>query len=351
MYSNEKLTLGVAYHGNRLLKNAENDLKDILSHNFNTVVHMFSHNDWDRSSAVMKEIFDMTYSLGLDIWVDNWGLGGTPGDKSHFLCYHPEAHQYFSDGTMRPVNVCYNNPEFISWVKEWIDKVYECGGRKIFWDEPVLPSDNGRFSCACPVCQKLFEERYDRKMPVIPDKDCYDFQVWSIVRHYKEVTSYSASKGMKNIVCVMLQDGLGINLSNLGELGQLDTIDNIGCDPYWTGNPAINEEAQKVYEYVYNSTLKNLDTCKRVNKDHNIWIQGFAIPKGTEENVIFAAEAAYDAGARNILLWGYRGSEGNDYGSKNPDLLWHNAGIAMGRIKNKEFDRSIKEIRKKAGIL
>ena len=346
----QELKLGVAYHGNRLLSNAERDLKDVLNHNFNTVVHMFSHNDWDRSASVMKEIFDMTYSLGLDIWVDNWGLAGTPGDKSHFLCYHPEAHQYFSDGTMRPVNVCYNNPDFIQWVKEWIDKVYECGGRKIFWDEPVLPSDSTRFSCACPLCKKLFEERYGRKMPVIPDKDCYDFEEWSIVRHYKEVTAYSSLKGMKNIVCVMLHEGLGINLSNLGALGSLDTIDNIGSDPYWVGNKDIENSPERVYEFVYKSAVKNLDTCNSVNKDHNIWIQGFAIPHGQEDNIIYAAEAAYDAGARNIMLWGYRGSEGNDYRSQKPDLLWHKAGQAMARLQNKEYDQIIKEARKNMGL-
>lgn len=346
----QELKLGVAYHGNRLLSNVQRDMKDILEHHFNTVVHMFSHNDWDRSASVMKEIFDMTYGLGLDIWVDNWGLAGTPGDKSHFLCYYPEAHQMFSDGTVRPVNVCYNNPTFIAWVKEWIDKVHECGGRKIFWDEPVLPSDASRFACACPVCKKLYEDRYGKKMPVIPDETCFAFQEWSIAEHYREVTAYAKAKGMQNIVCVMLHGGIGISLDNLGALGELQTIDNIGCDPYWTGNPVIADKSEKVYEYVYRSTQKNLEICRRVGKDHNIWIQGFALPTGTENNVIYAAEAAYDAGARNILLWGYRGSEGNDYRSANPDRLWLAAGDAMARIQAKEHDRIIATARANLGL-
>ena len=91
------LKLGVAYHGNRLLSRAETDMKDILEHHFNLVVHMFSHNDWNRSPNVMKEIFSMTTDLGLELWVDNWGLNGTPGDTSHFLCYYPDAHQYYSN--------------------------------------------------------------------------------------------------------------------------------------------------------------------------------------------------------------------------------------------------------------
>lgn len=105
-----------------------------------------------------------------------------------------------------------------------------------------------------------------------------------------------------------------------------------------------------IYEYVFKSTKKNLDTCKKVNKDHNIWIQGFAIPEGKEDSIIYAAEAAYYAGARNILFWGYRGSEGNDYRSRHPDMLWLKAGDAMARLQNAEYDRIIAEAKQKAGL-
>ena len=345
----QKLTLGVAYHGNRLLSNVEHDMKDIIHHHFNTVVHMFSHNDWDRSSNIMKKIFDMTKGLGLDLWVDNWGLGGTPGDKSHFLCYHPEAHQIFSDGSMRPVNVCYNHRSFVEWTKEWVDKVYECGGRKIFWDEPHLPAHAEKFSCACPVCKQLFKERYGREMPVIPDADCYDFQEWTIVNYFREVTAYAHAKGMENIVCVMLSSGIGISLDNLGAFGTLDTLDNIGSDPYWiAGGHMIT--GPDVYKFVYENTRKNLDVCSRFGKNHNIWIQSFNNPAGCEEDIVYAAEAAYDAGARNILVWGYRGSEGNNYRAKQPELAWRAAGDAMERVLNKERDRVAAEARKALGL-
>ncbi len=342
----QELKLGVAYHGNRLLSHVEADMKDIIAHNFNTVVHMFSHNDWDRSDNIMKEIFDITSGYGLDIWVDNWGLGGPPGDKSHFLCYHPEAHQIFSDGTMRPVSVCFNHKCYVDWTKEWIDKVYECGGRTIFWDEPTLSLEDTRFSCACPVCKKLFAERYGREMPVIPDADCYDFQEWSIVNYFREVTAYSNAKGMKNIVCVMLHKGIGISLDNLGALGKLETMDNIGCDPYWVGNPQIDGSYENVYRFVYESTRKNITVCEQYGKDHNVWVQGFGNPPGREEEMIYAAEAAYDAGARNILVWGYRGSEGNNYRARQPEIAWKTMGDAMGRILNKERDRIAAAARK-----
>lgn len=344
----DTLKLGVAYHGNRLLSSVEKDMKDILEHNFNLVVHMMSHNDWKRSSDVMKDIFSATTGLGLDLWVDNWGLNGTPGDTSHFLCYFPDAHQYFSNGEIRPINVCYNHERFIEWSKEWIDKVYDCGGRKIFWDEPAMPIKDDVFACACPRCKKLFAERFGRAMPEKLDKDCIEFQEWTIYNYFKIVTEYAASKGMENIVCVMPSKNHGISLNNIDVLGKLETMNNIGTDPYWVSrsNPKTGID---VYDLVYNSTRKCLDVCERYGKDHNIWIQGYNIPAGTEEDMVYAADAAYDAGARTILYWGYRGSEGNDYRAKQPALAWKTMGDAMGRLlernrneKRMEFRKSLK---------
>lgn len=345
----EKLTLGIAYHGNRIYESVRRDLIDIVNHGFNNVVHMFSHTDWDRHCDVMKDIFAATTGMGLDLWVDNWGLNGSPGDTSHFLCYHPEAHQYDSAGNMNPKNVCLNNETFINWTKEWIDKVYDCGARKIFWDEPYLMSDESKFSCACPTCKKLFEERYNKKMPVAPDADCYDFQEWTIARYFENVTKYAASKGMENICCVMIGGGLGISLDNISVLGELETMNNIGTDPYWVSSRRLNTGV-KVYDSVYHSTKKCIDVCNKYGKDHNIWIQGFGIPAGTENDIITAADAAYDAGARNILYWSFRGGESNNYRSKNTELAWYAMGQANMRLINRHNEMLRLEYRKQLGI-
>ena len=72
----DRLRTGVAYHGNRLLRHVEEDMRDAIDHGFNLIVHMLSHNDWDRHRTVMKEIVGITHGLGLEAWLDNWGLGG-----------------------------------------------------------------------------------------------------------------------------------------------------------------------------------------------------------------------------------------------------------------------------------
>ena len=93
----QKLRTGAAYHGCRMLNHVEADMRDMADHHMNTVVHMFSHTDWDRHCRVMRDIVGISEEAGLEVWMDNWGLGGPPGDKSHFLAYHPEAHQILSE--------------------------------------------------------------------------------------------------------------------------------------------------------------------------------------------------------------------------------------------------------------
>ncbi|MEA4889546.1 MAG: hypothetical protein VB070_08815 [Clostridiaceae bacterium] len=333
------LKKGVAYHGNRILRHVEEDMRDIIDHNFNLVVHMFSHNDWDRHKNIMKEIFDITTEHGLDFWVDNWGLGGPPGDKSHFLSYHPDCHQIYSDGSVDPTRVCLNSPEFRSFTKEWIDVVEEAGGKSIFWDEPHLAAktmDQDKpviWSCRCPRCQKLFAEQYSMAMPETFTPEVAAFRVWSVVDYFREVTEYSKAKNMENIVCVMLGASHGINLDTLDQIASLKSLDNIGSDPYWLGHKGVDP-----YQFVYDATRQNLDVCSQYHKDHNIWIQGYATPRGREEEIILATDAAYDAGARSILVWGYRGSESNDYRAECPDLTWKITGEAMARISNRHRD-------------
>ena len=97
------LKFGVAYHGNRFLSHAMEDMRKIAAADMDIVVHMFSHNDWERHDTVMGDMFKMTEAMGLEVWVDNWGIGGAPGEKCHFLGYHPEAHSYYGNGIMHRI--------------------------------------------------------------------------------------------------------------------------------------------------------------------------------------------------------------------------------------------------------
>lgn len=342
------LKLGAAYHGNRMPHHARHDLLDMAAHNMDLVVHMFSHTDWDRHKMVMKDIIAMSEDAGLEVWVDNWGLGGPPGDKSHFLAYYPDSHMYYSNGDMVPVHACVNSPDFRKFTKEWIDTVQFIGGKTIFWDEPHLPTKtvDGKtyYSCTCPRCKKLFEEKYGRPMPETSDAEVEAFGTDSIVDYFREVTEYSASKGMENVVCVMLGT-YGMSLDVVDRVCSLPTMHNIGSDPYWLSAKEADPNLS-VYDFVYRGTKQNLEVSERFEKDHNIWIQTYNNPRGREEEIIEATEAAYDAGARTIIAWGYYGSTSNDYRAKNAEVTWARTCEAMQRVRNFERDGILAENRR-----
>ena len=336
------LLLGAAYHGNRMPHHAYNDLRDMMRNGMDLVVHMLSHTDWERHLNKMKEIVAISDEVGLQSWIDNWGLGGPPGDKSHFLAYHPEAHQFYSDGEMDPVHVCLNSEAFRKWMHEWIDAVEYIGGRTIFWDEPHIPlkpgqdgNNAGIYACACPRCRELFHAKYGYDMPERMNDDVQRFRLDSVRSYFEDVTAYSAAKGIGNAVCVMLGEEHGINLDTLESICGIETLDNIGSDPYWLHLP---QEKTNPYDFVYRNTKKNLRVSEHFGKDHNIWIQTYANPRGREEEIVEATEAAYDAGARTILAWGYYGSASNDYAAQNPEKTWAITCQAFRRIREMERD-------------
>ena len=337
----EALKLGVAYHGNRILKHIKDDMKDIVDHNMNLCVHMYTHNDMDRNKNLMKDIFDITKDYGLELWVDNWGIGGPPGDKSHFLQYSPESHRIISNGTVDPVRVCYNSKAYVDFSKKWIDHVVAAGGNKLFWDEPHLDVyPDGTYACHCPECQKLFEEKYNKKMPEKSNEDIIDFQAWTIGNYFATVTKYAHEAGCENITCLMPH-----SLQFLKGVVDLPYIDDIGTDPYWHYG-----RSNEPYKYVYEISKPFMDEVREHGKKSHIWLQAFDNRNGSEAEIYEAADAAYDAGAKTILAWSYRGGEAVDYKADCGDMVWQVTGDAMRRIRDRYQDDVRWEYRKKMGI-
>lgn len=349
MENMKPLNKGVAYHGNRMLTHIREDMEEIMRAGFNTVLHMFTHNDWNRHKEIMKEIFEITRSYGLDVWVDNWGLGGPPGDVSHFLSIHPEAHQYYSNGEMDPIRACYNAPSFRQFTKDWIDVVREAGGEKIFWDEPHLVGQDfvdgipGKWTCRCPECQKLFEERYHKPMPVECTPEVAEFRAWTVTNYFEMAANYAKSLGMYNTACMMLGGYYGVDVA---EMCSVPALDCVGSDPYWWEGQV---GYQAVYQYVYEKTKINLDICEKYQKDHNLWIKTYRNERGREEEIIAAADAMYDAGARNIFAWSFRGADANDYRAECPGRVWEITKEAMRRISDRERDAQLKLARANIG--
>jgi hypothetical protein len=98
---------------------------------------------------------------------------------------------------------------------------------------------------------------------------------------------------------------------------------------------------------VYGYTKQMMDIATEYEKEHNVWIQTYAVPAGREDEIVQAAEAAYDAGGRCVLAWSYAGGESNDYRADRPERTWIATVEAMRRIRQLERDRILAENRAK----
>ena len=189
------------------------------------------------------------------------------------------------------------------------------------------------------------------------DEDVSKFRGDVIVEFHNFISQYAKSLGMTNIICFMPYQLSGMtNQTKKEKLLNFDidaicampAIDNIGTDPYWYGHDTNGgKDILNPYEYNYNATKICLEKANKYGKDHNIWIQGYAAPKGREEEIIEATEAVYDAGAKTVLSWSYRAAESHSYRSSNIERSWLCTLEGLKRIKSMERDRILAENRKK----
>ena len=132
----------------------------------------------------------------------------------------------------------------------------------------------------------------------------------------------------------------------LDRICSIDSLEDIGTDPYWYWSDKI-VGYDRIYDHVYGKTKDCLAVTEKHGKKSNVWLQSYGVPRGREDEIITAAEAIYDAGARTVLSWAFGGSEAVNYRSKNPEKSWAMTVEGFKRIKSLERDKLLEENRKK----
>ena len=148
---------------------------------------------------------------------------------------------------------------------------------------------------------------------------------------------------MKNTGCIRFEQTQGISLDSIDRIISLPHFDNIGCDPYWCN---IFTEPQDIYDYNYSKAKIAVDAANAHGKDHNIWLQSYDFPNGREDEMLIAADTLYDAGARTIISWSFRGGESNDYRAESTDKVWNLNGEIMRRLRDRYYNELIDNLRK-----
>lgn len=329
-----KVKLGCSYFGNRILRYVKKDMEFLAKNSFDYVVHTFSENDLAFYHKTMEEIVKATHNAGLQVHIDPWGVGKIFGGEafSEIISQKPRLREILSDN--EPAGIaCLNHPEFRDFMKGWIKAAVETGADVIFWDEPhfYLPHWMGgrpnTWGCRCNFCKDKYHQRYGEELPQIETEQVIEFKQNSIKDFLSEMISYVKSFGIKNALCSLPADSKSIK--NWESLVYIDGLDIFGTDPYWyIGN-------KNAGEYVGFYSREVVKLTKKASKKSEIWIQGFKIPKGKENEIAIAVESAVQSGVEYLAVWGFEACAAISYiRADNPKKAWKILLNAFKKAKN-----------------
>lgn len=316
------MKFGVSYFGNRIFEHVREDILRLRDMGFDILVHTYSENDFAFYRETMRDLIDYSSDMDFENWVDPWGWGGVFGGEafSGFLQMNPKEGQVNNLGEYTG-GVCFLSKMFRDRMKEWIDAVADTEADAIFWDEPHFQMNTVDFpkewTCRCERCRSAFEERYGYPMPEVYNDDVSEFRSEGVRDFFEEMTSYAKEKGLKNVLCFLPIESDSFGIRDYEALARLETIDNVGSDPYWL---AFDKPLK---EFVGSASERILDLSKRHGKDHHLWIQAFKIPKGKEKELKIAYEIAKEKGISTILFWGvYACKHMSHIAPDDPERVW-----------------------------
>jgi|tagenome__1003787_1003787.scaffolds.fasta_scaffold20730764_2 hypothetical protein len=267
----------VSYFGNRYRHHFERDLEEIRAHGFDAVVHCVSEADYEWGMHRVAELFAMTRQAGLSCWADPWGLAGVFGGEAH------------SGYLARGGRVSSGDPALRALVRNWTDAVAAAGAEWVFWDEPNLG----------------------------PDPD-------ALVPFLADVTGHARERGLRNSVCLTSTPP---NLPAFARLTALDSVDDIGTDPYYKRD--LDDRDPDPEDYVGAWADRVREAATTYGKTCHVWVQAFHIARGHEHRIRRCLEAAAAHDVSRIGVWGFRACEALDIRPDRPDVAWRAVGEAL----------------------
>ncbi len=330
------MKFGASYFGNRMVNYVKMDMKRLKEEGFDYVVHTFSENDYLFYKDTMKEIVSVSKEVGLEVWIDPWGVGRIFGGEafSIFAGNNIEECQVLSDN--KPIGIaCPNSPKFRAFMKEWIATANDTGADCFFWDEPHfyiaswLGGRKGTWGCTCKYCREKFTQETGEKFPSNPSQKLTDMKDKWIKEFLTELINVVKQKGKKNIICIFPSKN-NEGVMDWDRVAGIEGLDNFGTDPYWF-QLDVNYK-----EFATECAQKTIDVCKKYGIDSHLWLQGFKVPKGREVELADAVEIYTSLGVRNIAVWGFNACRHmSSLVPDNPDKVWNTVTSSFKKARDK----------------
>lgn len=355
---------GVSYFSARTLRHVRADLADMVEHGCTYVVHCFTETDLAFYRETMAEIVEATHQVGLEAWLDPWGVAGIFSGEtfSRFPVEHPEARQLLSDGR-RAAAACPNHPATRQFLRQWMEAACSTGADVLFWDEPhfyfgVAHGDlSGAWGCRCDVCQGAFRERFGHPMPDRLSDEVIAFREASLLEMLSELCRLGHEKGLRNALCLIPTDHRQMGFPKVEErmarlaeravnkedalaallhfgiddwqaAAAIADLDIFGCDPYWYLFGADPEPFMRAY------SQRAAEAARRYGRGLQLWVQAFSVPAEREEELRIGLAVAAEVGASHVAAWSYEGTASmSRIRCARPEVVWRILGEEFARLR------------------
>jgi hypothetical protein len=364
---------GVAYFSSRDPRHVRLDLADMLAHSCRYVVHCLTETDLAFNLKGMADVARLTRDAGLEVWFDPWGVTGIFSGESfsRFLLEHPESWQVRSDGRAVPA-ACPRDPEARIFLREWISRAAELGGRVAFWDEPRFWTDfltaDERWTCLCALCRDAFRDRFHTPMPAVFTEEVRRFREETLLGLLIDLCRIAHRAGLRNALCLppsdlaqagfveaerRMLDAINqrrrrhelpphedlppsvryVGIQDWHAAAAIPDLDIFGCDPYWYLYQAPPEPFVRVYtERLLRSAQQASDKAGH-RLGTQIWLQAFEIPSGRESELWTGVRTAARLGVSHIAAWSYGANAAMSYNRpERPDVVWQVIGDAFRSV-------------------
>ena len=262
----------VSYFGNRYLHHFERDFEEMRAHGFDSVAHCVTEADREWGMRRIAEMFAMTREAGLSCWADPWGVARLFGGEAH------------SGYLARGATVGAHDPALRALLHNWIDDIAAAGAEWAFWDEPDVGVAGG-LGALVPFLQDLCERARER--------------------------------GLRNSVCLT---STVPNIPAFPRLAALDSVDDIGTDPYYKLDLDQRDPDPEDYVGVWADRVR--EVADEHGKTSHVWVQAFHIAEGQEHRIGRCIEVARARGVARLGVWGLRACEALDIPPGRPDVAW-----------------------------
>lgn len=318
------MKLGVSYYGNRIPWRVKEDLKAIREAGCTYVVHTMSEEDFEFYQGALAEIVEESHRLGLEVWLDPWGVGQAFGGEtySNLIAKDLTLRQMNSRGESLPI-ACLNQKGFRDYLLQWIDAAAKLKADLLFWDEPhfmIYPEPDSTheaklWACCCPACQERFSQSRGTPMPKQMTAEVRAFKEEIIVELTSFLCEATSKKGLRSAVCVLPFENSS-TVNDWAKIAAIPSLAVFGTDPYWRPHEA------NVAGYVGRFAKRIKGLADQHRKEAMLWILNFNIPKGEEGKIRQALEAGYQEGIRNFAAWSYFGASYISIKAEDPAAVW-----------------------------